>query len=52
VYFFNHIQNKCVLIECGFLTNQDDLTKLKNEKYQQQLAQTICEVLIYKLLGE
>lgn len=52
VYFFNHIQNNCVLVECGFLTNQNDLRNLKDEKYQYEIANTISEVLIYKLLGE
>ncbi len=52
VYFFNHIENNCVLIECGFLTNENDLSKLKDEKYQKEVANIISEVLIYKLLGE
>lgn len=49
VYFFNHIQNECVLIECGFLTNQSDLQKLKDEKFQDDIVKTISEVVMYKL---
>ena len=52
VYFFNHIENNSVLIECGFLTNINDLTKLKDERYQKEIANIISEVLIFKLLGE
>lgn len=52
VYLFNHIENHCVLIECGFLTNRNELSKLKDEKYQKEIADAISEVLIYKLLGE
>ena len=52
VYLFNHVPNDCVLIECGFLTNKNDLKKLKDSEYQHKFATTVSEVLIYKLLGE
>ena len=51
VYFFNHINNNCVLAECGFLTNSDDLEKLKNPEFQEDIAKSIAEVITYKLSG-
>ncbi len=51
VYLFNHIENDCVLIECGFLTNQNDLNNLKNEKYQNEISKVISEAVIFSLLG-
>lgn len=45
VYLFSHISNPSVLIECGFLSNAEELEKLKTESYQQQLAEIIAEVL-------
>lgn len=41
LYLFKNTQNSAVLIECGFLTNQTELTKLKDENYQKQLAELI-----------
>lgn len=38
VYLMNHISVPAVLIECGFLTNREELERLKNEDYQKQLA--------------
>lgn len=46
VYLFSHINNPAVLIECGFLTNPDELQKLKSDEYQERLATIIAEVLI------
>lgn len=51
VYLFKHIPNDCVLIECGFLTNKDDLDKLKNDDFQNSLSESICEAVVYKLFG-
>lgn len=52
IYLFNHIQNECILIECGFLTNKIDLELLKNERYQDDIAKSISEVLMFKLTGD
>lgn len=41
VYLFNNISNETILVECGFLTNSDDLKNLKDENFQQQMAQKI-----------
>lgn len=51
VYLFNHINNESILVECGFLTNPDDLSKLKTEKFQKDIAESIAEILTYKLMG-
>ncbi len=45
VYLFSHISNPAVLIECGFLSNSEELNKLKTADYQEQLAQVIADVL-------
>ena len=46
IYLFSHISNPSVLIECGFLTNPQELQKLKTEEYQETLAKLMAEVLI------
>lgn len=51
VYLFNHINNDSVLVECGFLTNNDDLSKLKDADFQEDISKSIAEVITYKLSG-
>ena len=51
VYLFNHINNPCILAECGFLTNNEDLHKLKDDNFQSEIAKSISEIIIYKLTG-
>ncbi len=46
VYLFSHIENPGILIECGFLSNPQELEKLKTEDYQFKLAEQIAKVLI------
>ncbi len=41
LYLFKNTQNPAILIECGFLTNADELSKLKDSSYQSKLAQLI-----------
>lgn len=41
LYLFKNTTNSAILIECGFITNPDDLTKLKSDTYQNKLAQLI-----------
>lgn len=45
IYLFSNIPNPSVLIECGFLSNQEDLEMLKTDEYQEQLALVISKVL-------
>jgi N-acetylmuramoyl-L-alanine amidase len=45
LYLFKNTKNSAILIECGFITNIDELDKLKNDTYQKQLAQLISEAV-------
>lgn len=45
IYLFSHIENPSVIIECGFISNEDELKLLKDERYQENLAETIAAVL-------
>ena len=38
IYLLYHTNSPAVLVECGFLSNPDELNKLKQPAYQQQLA--------------
>lgn len=51
VYLFKNIKNDCILIECGFLTNTQDLQKFKSESFQSDIAKSIAEIITYKLSG-
>lgn len=51
IYLFKNIKNEALLIECGFITNEQDLQLLKDEKYRSKLANTIAETIAYKLNG-
>lgn len=51
VYLFKNIPNDSILIECGFLTNNDDLAKLKSEEFQNDMSALIAEVVLFKLTG-
>lgn len=42
VYLMNHIKVPGILVECGFLTNSQELTNLKDPGYQTRLAVTIA----------
>ncbi len=42
VYLMNHINSPGLLIECGFLTNPQELQSLKDPGYQTRLAVTIA----------
>ena len=46
VYLMNHINNRAVLIECGFLTNPEEEQLLRNSEYQKKLAITLSSGLI------
>lgn len=38
IYLLNNAQSPSVMVECGFLSNEEDTKLLKDEKYQQKLA--------------
>ena len=46
VYLFSHVENPSILIECGFISNDDELKKLKTEEYQNKIAEIIVNALI------
>lgn len=46
VYLIYHATTYAVLVECGFLSNQSDLSNLKTDKYQQKISFAItCGLL-------
>lgn len=45
IYLLEHIDRPGVLIECGFLSNPEEETKLRNESYQKQLCCVIAAVI-------
>jgi N-acetylmuramoyl-L-alanine amidase len=45
IYLFSHIKNPAVLIECGFISNPNDLEALKSEEYQKTLGILIAKVI-------
>ena len=42
VYLMNHVTVPAVLVECGFLTNQEETRRLQDETYQRTLAISIA----------
>ena len=48
VYLMNHISNRAVLVECGFLTNPEEEQLLQQPDYQRKFAL----VLAVKLMSE
>lgn len=45
-YMYDKLNVPGVLIECGFISNPEELKKLKNEKYQKELSQSIIMGII------
>ena len=46
VYLMYKTNAVAILAECGFLSNIEELEKLKNEDYQNKMAQAICDGII------
>ncbi len=46
IYLLDRLEKPAVLIECGFLSNDEEAAKLATEEYQQQLALVIAHSLI------
>ncbi len=46
VYLMYKTNAVAILAECGFLSNSDELEKLKNEEYQNSIAHAICDGII------
>lgn len=45
IYVLRHIKNPAILIECGFLTNNDECRLLTSDTYQKQLALVIASAI-------
>ena len=49
VYLMEHIEKPGILIECGFISNPEEATKLNDFQYQNKLcsviAATLCRVI-------
>ncbi|MDB5209595.1 MAG: hypothetical protein JWQ30_422, partial [Sediminibacterium sp.] len=43
IHVLKEVQSPAVLIQAGFMTNQDDLKKLKDASYQKQMAASILQ---------
>ena len=41
VYLLKNTKNPSIIVECGFLSNADELKKLQDDKYQEKLAWAI-----------
>lgn len=46
IYLLYHSQVPSVMAECGFMSNEAEAEKLKNEEYQQAMAEAIADGLI------
>lgn len=46
IYLLYHSQIPSVMVECGFVSNYEDLQNLKNEEYQKKIAQSIADGII------
>lgn len=45
-YMLKKTEVPTIIVECGFLSNQEDAAKLVTEEYQQQMAAKICEGIL------
>lgn len=52
IYLFRHITIPGVLVECGFLSNPEELSLLQEEAYQKKLAVTIAATLSNYLMED
>ena len=49
IYLMNHVLCPAVLVECGFLSNPAELTKLKNSEYQLCLAAVLAQSVLEQI---
>ena len=45
-YMYNKLKVKGILIECGFLSNEDERTLLQSSKYQEKVAKAIAKAVV------
>ena len=41
-YMLKRTEVPTIIVECGFLSNAQEAEKLKNEEYQDKVAEAIC----------
>lgn len=46
IYIIEHVKIPTAIVECGFLSNQEEERLLQTDEYQEQLAQGICKGII------
>lgn len=51
IYLLHRIQRPAVMVECGFLSNEEELTRLKDEIYRRQLSLVIACAAAESLSG-
>ena len=51
IYLLYHAKIPAVLVECGFISNSDELKKLKDDSYRMKLAILIADGLIKYLIN-
>ncbi len=52
IYLLDRAENPAVLVECGFLSNTNDLANLSSKEYRQRLALVLAESIMQYLLDE
>jgi len=48
-YMLKKTEVPTIIVECGFLSNAEDVAKLKDKTYQDDMAETICKGIIESL---
>ena len=48
VYLMNHISNRAVLVECGFLTNPEEEAMLRSNTYQKKFVMVLSDALCFQ----
>ena len=51
IYLLHRIQRPAVMVECGFLSNEEELSRLKDDTYRRQLALVIACAAAESLSG-
>ena len=46
IYLLYHTKNPAILVECGFISNPNEVKKLNNEEYRMKTAMLIADGLL------
>ena len=46
VYLMNHIDNRAILVECGFLSNPQEAARLRDPVYQTKIAVALASACL------